>query len=93
MLIPIIISLHWTSAEIGAYGFGFDFGVRAGVHACVRNHILDKYGLILFVLGTKTTHDGIHMHIIFFRHQIQDGQLGSIFVIKKLLCQAHPQPC
>ena len=35
------------------------------VRVYVRNHISGMYGPILFVLGTKTTHDGIHMHIIF----------------------------
>ena len=50
---------------MGAYGFGLDF--------CVRNHIFDMYGPILFALGTKTTYDGIHMHIILFLDAMNDG--------------------
>ena len=53
------------------------------VHVCVRNHISDMYGLILFMLGTKTTHDSIQMDVIFFRHQIQDGRLAAILVGNK----------
>ena len=56
---------------------------RACVHVCVRNHISDMYGRILFVLGTKTTHDGIHMHIILFHDLIKDGRLAAILVVKK----------
>ena len=40
------------------------------------------YGQILFVLGTNTTHDGIHKHLIFFRDVIKDGRLAAILVIK-----------
>ena len=56
----VFFSPHWTSSEMGAYGFGLDFRV------CVRIHVSDMYIPIIFVLGTKTTHDVIHMHIIFF---------------------------
>ena len=57
------------------YGFGLDFHV----HVCVRNHISDMYGPILFVLVTKTTHDA---RLLFFRDQIQDGRLAAIFLLK-----------
>ena len=53
------------------------------MRACVRDHISDMYGPILFLLGTKATHDGIHMHIILFHDVIKDGQLAAILVVKK----------
>ena len=75
-----IISPHWTKSKTGAYGFGLYFHVRAFVH----NHISDKYGPILFELGTKTTHDGPHKHVILFQDRIKDGRLVAILVLKKL---------
>ena len=77
--VTLIIILCWTSSEMGAYGFGLNFRVRE----CVRTNIPDMYGPILFVLDTNTTHDGVHMHVIFYRHQIQDGRLAAILVVKK----------
>ena len=41
------------------------------------------YGPILFVLGTKTTHDGTHMHIILFRDAIKYCLPVAILVVKK----------
>ena len=69
----MFFSPRLTSSKMGTYGFGLDFRVRLCVRVCICNHILDMYRPILFVLGTKTTHDGIHTHNIFFRHQIKDG--------------------
>ena len=63
---------------MGAYGFGLDFRVRA----CVHNHISDIYGPISFILCGKTTHDGIHMHIILFHGAIKDGRLAAILDVK-----------
>ena len=57
--------------------------IFVSVHACVRNHISDVYRSILFVLGTETAHDGIHMHVNVFCDQIQDGRLVAILVIFK----------
>ena len=57
--------------------------VRACMRVCAHSLISDTYGPILFVLGTKTTDDGVHMHLIFFRHQIQYGRLAAILVVKK----------
>ena len=69
---------------MGAYGFGLNFRVRACVHASATiSQTSDMYGLILFVLGTKTTHDGIHKHIILFCDAIKDDWLVAIFVVKK----------
>ena len=65
---------------MGADEFGLDFRVSA----CMRPQ--PSLGLvlpILFVLGTKTANDGIHMHVICFRHQFQDGRLPAILVVKK----------
>ena len=59
---------------------------------CICNHISDMYGLILFVVGTKTTHDGVRMHIIFVRDTIKDGRLAAILVVKKTWCWKRPQP-
>ena len=56
------------------------------------------YGPILFVLGTKTTPDGIHTHTILFCNPIKDGRLASILVVKKTKqknntrCRTCPQP-
>ena len=64
-------TLCWTESETGAYGFGLNFRVRACVHASATiSQTSDMYGLILFVLGTKTTHDGIHKHIILFHDAV-----------------------
>ena len=41
------------------------------VYVCVRRHISDMYGPIIFVLGTKTTHDSAHMHIVLFLDAIK----------------------
>ena len=53
------------------------------------------YGPILFILGTKTTHDWIRMHIILFRDAIKGGQLTAVLVVrfkKKKQCRTRPQP-
>ena len=57
--------------------------IFVSVRACVRNHISVMYGPILFTLDTKTTHDGLHMHIVLFRNAIKDGRLADILVVKK----------
>ena len=57
--------------------------VRACVRVCVCSHISDKYGLILFILGRKTTHDGIHMHIVLSLNAIKVDRLAAILVVKK----------
>ena len=44
---------------------------------------LGHVGPILFIFGTKTTHDVIHMHIILFHVAIKDGRLAAILVVKK----------
>ena len=63
---------------MGACGFGLDFRVIA----CVRNHISDMYGPILFVHGKKTRNYGIPTPIILFRDAIKDGRLAAIKVVK-----------
>ena len=45
---------------------------------------MDMSGSILLIIGTETTHDGIHMHVIFFQHQIQDGRLADILFLKSV---------
>ena len=54
------------------------------VPACVRDHISDLYGPILFIFGKKTTHYGIHIYArnFFFRYQIPVGQLAAILLVK-----------
>ena len=49
-------------------------------------------GPILFVLGTKIKHDGIHMHIILSCNAIKDGRLVAILDCKKSRCWTRPQP-
>ena len=56
--------------------------IFVSVHACICNHISDMYGPILFVLGRRTTPDGVHMHIILFHDAIKDGRLVAILVVK-----------
>ena len=38
---------------------------------------------MLIKLGTQIRNDGLHMHVILFRDQIQDGRLPAILVVKK----------
>ena len=37
---------------------------------------------MLFKPGTQIMNDGLHMHIILLRHQIQDGRLVAILLLK-----------
>ena len=48
----------------------------------VSNHFSEMYGPILFLLGTKTTHDGAHKHIILFHDAIKDGRLAAILLLQ-----------
>ena len=83
----ILLASVGLGLKRGASGFGLDFRVRACVCvcACICNHISDMNGQILFVLGTNTTNDGIHMHIILLRDVIKDGRLVAILVVKNNL--------
>ena len=75
-------------------GFGLDFRVCACMRVCVCasatifRTCLDRFSLYM----AQTTHDGVLMHAIcFFRHQIQDGRLVAILVVKKTWCRTRPQ--
>ena len=37
---------------------------------------------ILLKLGTQIKNDGLHMHVIYFHDQIQDGRLVAILLLK-----------
>ena len=39
---------------------------------------------ILLKLGKQITNDGLHMHIILFRDQLQDGRLVAILLRKRV---------
>ena len=56
------------------------------VRARVHNYISDMSGQILFVLGTTTTHDGTHMHAIFFSKSDPRWPTGGQFSCKKTRC-------
>ena len=58
LLAPVGFSPKW-----GLMDLVFIF---VSMRACVRNHISEIYRPILSLLGKKTTHDGIHKHVIFF---------------------------
>ena len=58
--------------------------IFVSVPACVHNHISDMCGPILFLLGTKTTPDGIHRHLILFHDAIKDGRLVAILLLKSV---------
>ena len=76
------MSPQWTYSEFRAYGFGLDFRVR--------NHISDKYGRILFGLGAKTTHDGLHMHVMYFSTSDPRWPTSGHFSCKKKQQQKNP---
>ena len=81
----MVISIHTLLAPVGLSlkrGLMDLVSISACVRACVRNHILDMYGPILFILGTKTTNDGMPMHVILFHDAIKDGRLAAILVAK-----------
>ena len=89
----VIISRRWTWSKMGAYGFGLIFSCPC-VLVYVRNHISDMYGPILFVLCTKTTHDGVHMHVVlFFSTSDARWLTGGHFSLEKIpRCRTRPQP-
>ena len=64
--------------------------IFVSVRACVRIEILDMCGPILFVLGTKTTHEGMYVHIVLFVDAIKDGRLAAILVEKNLMLNTSP---
>ena len=41
--------------------------------------------LMLFKLGTQLKNDGLHMYVILFRDQIQDGRLAATLLLKCVL--------
>ena len=75
LLAPIELTPQWGLMDL--------VSIFVSVCACIRKHILDMCGPISFVLGKKTTNDGIQKHIILFHDVIKDDQLAAILVVKK----------
>ena len=53
-------------------------GLRPCVRASVNNRFSEMHGLISFKLWSMIEHHTLHMHIILFDDQIQDGRVVAI---------------
>ena len=74
-----LLDLVQNTYGLGAYGLGL---VRLCIQPSIQSHNSDMYGPILFKLGIKIIHDGLHMHIILFCDLIKDGQLTAMLSCK-----------
>ena len=52
--------------------------VRASVRPSVNNRFSEMHGLISFKLWSMIDHHRLHMHVILFGDQIQNGRLAAI---------------